>query len=93
MDEDKTKREDLDSHEGGSAPDAPAMPALAVSRDGDTLMVQSTGQPPVEIYPESETEFFIDVVDAQITFVKGEEGRVDEILLRQRGQESAGRRK
>ena len=34
-------------------------------------MTQATGQQKVEVFPSSETEFFLKVVDAQITFVRG----------------------
>jgi len=51
------------------------------------LMVKITGQPRVEIYPESETEFFYKVVDAQITFVKGDDGKVSALVLHQFGKD------
>jgi len=50
---------------------------LGVTREGDRLMTQATGQPKVEIFPSSETEFFLKVVDARITFVRGPGGKVD----------------
>jgi len=37
---------------------------LTVSREGDHLFLQATGQPKVEIFPESEREYFVKVVDA-----------------------------
>jgi CubicO group peptidase (beta-lactamase class C family) len=66
--------------------------ALKVTRDGDRLMTQATGQPPVEVFPESTTRFFLKVVDAQITFVTGEDGRVTHLILRQNGVEQKGLR-
>jgi hypothetical protein len=42
---------------------------LTVTREGDKLVTQATGQPKVPIFAESEREFFAKVVDAQITFV------------------------
>lgn len=41
---------------------------LDVTREGKHLFAQATGQPKFEIYPKSETEFYLKVVDAQITF-------------------------
>ncbi len=55
-------------------------------RDGGHLMAQLTGQSYLEIFPESETEFFYKVVDAQITFVKDDQGRVTELILHQNGR-------
>jgi CubicO group peptidase (beta-lactamase class C family) len=53
-------------------------------RDGNRLLAQLTGQSYIEIYPESETNFFYKVVDAQITFhVAG--GRTTELVLHQNG--------
>jgi D-alanyl-D-alanine-carboxypeptidase/D-alanyl-D-alanine-endopeptidase len=46
---------------------APAF-VLTITRDEAHLYAQATGQPRFEIFPESETEFFLKVVDAQITF-------------------------
>jgi CubicO group peptidase (beta-lactamase class C family) len=54
---------------------------MTVTRDGDRILVQRTGQPRVEMYPESETKFFLRGVDAQITFVKGEKGTVSHLIL------------
>jgi hypothetical protein len=45
-----------------------------------------TGQPKVEIFAESETKFFLRVVDAQITFVKDEKGQVTHLVLNQNGE-------
>lgn len=44
---------------------------IAISRTEEQLFAQATGQPTIEIYPASETRFFIKEVDAQITFNKG----------------------
>ncbi len=48
-----------------------------ITREGDHLMIQLTGQPRLEMFPESETVFFLKVVDATITFVKDGKGAVD----------------
>jgi len=54
-------------------------------RDGDKLMAQLTGQPYHEIFPESETNFFYKVVNAQITFNKDASGKVQNLVLHQNG--------
>jgi CubicO group peptidase (beta-lactamase class C family) len=59
---------------------------LTVSREGDHLFAQLTGQPKVEIYPKSPTEFFWKVVDAQIQFVKNDAGKVTKAIHHQGGQ-------
>jgi CubicO group peptidase (beta-lactamase class C family) len=60
---------------------------LTVTREGDRLMTQLTGQPKVEVFPESETKFFLKVVDAQLTFVKDDGGTVTHVILHQGGKD------
>jgi CubicO group peptidase (beta-lactamase class C family) len=66
---------------------------LSVTREGARLMTQATGQAKVEIFPSSETEFFLKVVDARITFVRGPGGTVDQLVLHQGGRDVPARRK
>ena len=56
---------------------------FTVTRQGDRLFVQLTGQPRFEVFPESETTYFYRVVDAQITFGRGDDGSVDHLVLHQ----------
>jgi uncharacterized protein YneR len=58
-------------------------------RDKDRLMSQATGQGKVEVFPRTETEFFLKEVDAQITFVKGKDGKVTGLVLHQNGDHQA----
>src|SRR5262249_15050437 len=55
----------------------------------DKLQAQLTGQPSFEVFPESETNFFYKFVDAQLTFVKGTDGKVTELILHQNGDKTA----
>ncbi|MRR11391.1 DUF3471 domain-containing protein [bacterium] len=66
---------------------------LTVTREGDRLMTQATGQQKFEIFPSSETEFFLKVVDARITFVKGPDGHVDLLVLHQNGRDMPAKRR
>jgi len=65
--------------------------SITVTRDGNALFIQATGQGKLPIYPESETEFFLKAVDAQITFVRVQ-GRVTGLVLHQNGNDAPGRR-
>ena len=49
-------------------------------------MGQPSGQSKNELFPISETEFFLKVVDAQVTFVKNEQGQVTQLILHQNGR-------
>jgi len=53
---------------------------LTITREGDRLMAQPTGQPKFELHPESETKFFSEV-DALVTFVKDSQGQVTSLIL------------
>ncbi len=61
-------------------------------REGEQLFAQATGQPKLEIYPESPTRFFLKAVDAQIDFVV-ENGRAVSLVLHQGGQDLPAPRK
>ncbi len=65
---------------------------LTVTREGDKLMTQATGQGKVPIFAESEREFFAKVVDAQITFVTEAQGRASELILHQGGRDIHAKR-
>ena len=56
-----------------------------VYRMTDRYYVQVTGEGPVEVFPESPTEFFATVVPAQIGFAADRDGHVTEMILHQAG--------
>jgi hypothetical protein len=58
---------------------------LTVTREGERLFAQLTGQPKVEIFAKSETEFFWKVANAQVTFVKDDKGKVTKAIHQQGG--------
>lgn len=55
-------------------------------RKGDHYYLQLTGQPSVEIFPESPTKFFATIVAAQMSFTTGRDGRVTGMVVHQNGQ-------
>src|SRR5208283_1447068 len=65
---------------------------LTVTQEGDHLFTQATGQPRVEIFPESDRDYFLKVVDAQVTFVPDSQGRATELILHQGGQDHHAKR-
>ncbi len=58
---------------------------LAVTREGARLFVQATAQPRFELFAENEREFFLEVVDAQLTFELGDTGPASAAVLHQNG--------
>jgi hypothetical protein len=59
---------------------------LSVTLEGTQLFTQATGQVKVEVFAESETKFFLKVVEAQIEFVRDDSGKVTKLILYQGGQ-------
>jgi serine-type D-Ala-D-Ala carboxypeptidase/endopeptidase len=60
---------------------------ITVTREDDHLFARLTGQQKFEVFPESETDFFYKVVDAQLTFVKDSSGAVTHVILHQNGRD------
>ena len=66
-----------------------ATPTFSVvyTLEGDQLFAQATGQKKFPIFPESESKFFIKVVDAEIEFHADDKGSVDYLVLHQGGRD------
>ncbi len=60
---------------------------VTMTREGDRFFTQLTGQPAFEVFPESETRFFLKVVDAQLTFEVGVDGPATAVTLHQNGKD------
>jgi serine-type D-Ala-D-Ala carboxypeptidase/endopeptidase len=60
---------------------------LTVTREGNRLFAQATGQGKAEIFPEGERHYFYKIVDAQITFEPDERGRAARLILHQHGRD------
>jgi hypothetical protein len=63
---------------------------LFVSREGDKLFSRAmpiptppsmTDQPKSEMFPESDTKFFVKDADAQFTFVRNDKGQVVQVNI------------
>lgn len=65
---------------------------LGVMREGDRLFTQLTGQPRFELFAETERDFFLKVVDAQLTFVVDAQGRATQVVLHQNGMDQIAKR-
>ncbi len=66
--------------------------SFTISREGDKLLAQATGQPKLEIFPESQTKFFAKEVDAQVEFVVDESGKASSMILHQGGRKLPGKK-
>ncbi len=63
---------------------------ITVTKNGTQLTAQATGQGEFEIFPKSDTVFYLKVVVAQVTFNLNEDGQVASLTLLQGGQETTG---
>ena len=66
---------------------------LVMTVEGGQLMTQATGQAKLPLFAESETMFFLKVVDAQVEFFRNEKGEVSHAVLHQGGRDQKAVRK
>jgi hypothetical protein len=59
--------------------------SIAFSLEGHQLMTQATDQPKFPVYPESETKFFLKVVDAEVEFASDGKGQITHLVFYQNG--------
>ena len=65
---------------------------ITFTREGNRLFTHATGQPKFEVFAESETKFFLKVVDAKVEFVPDADGKVNKMILNQGGQTMEAKR-
>ncbi len=63
-----------------------------ITREGDKMFAQGTGQNKVPIFAETQTRFFVKVIDAQLEFVQDDKGNVSRLILYQGGRKMEGPR-
>src|SRR5438552_2495629 len=61
-------------------------------RESEKFFMQPTNQGKIEIFAESETKFFLKIIEAQATFVRDAEGKVSGLVWRQNGVDNPARR-
>ncbi len=59
---------------------------ITVTKNGNQLTSQATGQSTFDIYPEANNKFFPKLFDAQIEFIRNENGIVTKMVLHQNGR-------
>jgi len=63
---------------------------LEITLANGGLFAQATGQPRSRIWAETDKDFFLKEVDAQLTFVRDAAGVVTSLVLHQNGQNIPG---
>jgi len=67
--------------------------AVTMRVEGGKLMTQATGQEAFELFGEKPDNFFLKVVDAQVTFTRDAGGKVTGLVLHQNGRDAPAKRK
>lgn len=75
----------FDRYAGEYAADSRPGFVISFTREGDRFFSQASSQTRVEIFPSSDSDFFLKVVDAQVTFQRESDGSVEIVTLHQRG--------
>ena len=66
--------------------------SIVISVRENKIFGVATGQPEVQLFPYSETDFFLKVVKAEIIFAKDEKGKVTGLTLHQGGRKIPGKK-
>jgi CubicO group peptidase (beta-lactamase class C family) len=65
---------------------------ITITTEDNRIYEQATGQQKLEIFPNSEYEYHLKVVNAQISFVKDDTGKITELILHQNGRDIPGKK-
>ncbi len=60
---------------------------ITIANEKGKLIGQATGQPKSELFPESETKFFLKESEIEIKFVKNTQGKVTGLVFRERDRD------
>jgi hypothetical protein len=67
--------------------------SLVVTLEDGHLAVEPTGQPKFPLFAASPTRFFLTVVDADLEFIKDDQGKISSLVLHQGGRDQKAVRK
>lgn len=65
---------------------------FTITREGNQLFAELTGQPKFPVYPYGPKDFFYTVVAAQLTFVTDAKARATQVILHQNGRDASAPR-
>ena len=66
---------------------------IVMTLENGQLMTQATNQPKFPLFAQSDTKFFLKVVEAELEFFKDDKGEVTYFMLHQNGRDMKGIRK
>lgn len=62
---------------------------FTITRNGDRLFAQLTGQSRLRVFASAENEFYYRAVNARLTFNRGADGKIESPTLHQNGEQIA----
>jgi CubicO group peptidase (beta-lactamase class C family) len=65
---------------------------LVITKEGNVLKVEPTGQGKFDLFAEEVNKFFLTIVDAQLEFISGTDGKIDKLILHQNGRHMDGKK-
>lgn len=65
---------------------------ITVTHEADGLHIQATGQPKVNIYPETSSKFYLKIVEARLEFERNAANQVERLVLYQNGAVMPGKK-
>ncbi len=65
---------------------------ITVTHEPDGLHIQATGQPKVNIYPETNSKFYLKIVEGRIEFERNAANQVERLVLHQNGALMPGKK-
>lgn len=66
--------------------------SFEITREGDQLFAQLTGQPAFPVYPDAQDQFYYTIVDARLHFTRDARGKVEALVLHQNGVDRTAKR-
>ncbi len=82
-----------DQYVGEYSLSIPQIESIKVTKEGDKLFAQATGQQKIELLPRSESEFYSDIVVLKANFIKNDQGEVTKLIINQAGMTIEGTKK
>jgi hypothetical protein len=65
---------------------------VSITLDGEHLFAQMSGQQRLQLFPQSETSFFMKTVEVQVDFMQDASGAVTQMVSHQGGRDTNAKR-
>jgi len=82
-----------DQYIGKYSLNIPGLEYIKVTKEGNKLFAEPQGQPKLQLFPRSESEFYSDMVVITVNFVKNDQGKVTKMIIDQAGMKIEGTKK